>query len=146
MVKEQVGKIMNEVRDLQDTLETIRQTENSIKGKLNLADKLCVCALILLHCTSINSPLFSTLSNFNLKSPVNLLIVNPLPVVSPINGVNTICLNTNQSYLNSTLLSGNNSVGQWSSLNPTIISINQIGKAMLHRLPKLLNQLSNRQI
>ena len=37
MVKEQVGKIMNEVRDLQDTLETIRQTENSIKGKLNLA-------------------------------------------------------------------------------------------------------------
>jgi septal ring factor EnvC (AmiA/AmiB activator) len=37
MVKEQVGKIMNEVRDLQDTLETIRQTENTIKGKLNLA-------------------------------------------------------------------------------------------------------------
>ena len=69
-------------------------------------------------------------SGSNTLTKTNLLIVNPLPVVSPINGVNTICLNTNQSYLNSTVISGNNSVGQWSSLDPTIISINQIGKAI----------------
>lgn len=37
MVKEQVGKIKDEVRDLHDSLETIRQNEYTIKGKLNLA-------------------------------------------------------------------------------------------------------------
>jgi septal ring factor EnvC (AmiA/AmiB activator) len=37
LVKEQVGKIKEEVRDLQDTLELIRQTEHSLKNKLNLA-------------------------------------------------------------------------------------------------------------
>ena len=37
MVKEQVGKIKDEVRDLQDSLEIIRQNEQTIKGKLHLA-------------------------------------------------------------------------------------------------------------
>ena len=55
--------------------------------------------------------------------------VNALPVVSAINGVNTICLNTNQTYVNPTVLSGNNTVGQWSSIDPTIITIDQSGKA-----------------
>ena len=37
MVKEHVGKLMGEVRELQDTLETIRRNEASIQQKLNMS-------------------------------------------------------------------------------------------------------------
>lgn len=37
MVKEHVGKLMGEVRELQDTLETIRKTEATIQQKLNVS-------------------------------------------------------------------------------------------------------------
>lgn len=37
MVKEHVGKLMGEVRELQDTLETIRKTEATIQQKLNIS-------------------------------------------------------------------------------------------------------------
>lgn len=37
MVKEHVGKLLGEVRELQDTLETIRKTEATIQQKLNVS-------------------------------------------------------------------------------------------------------------
>lgn len=37
MVKEHVGKLMGEVRELQDTLETIRKTEATLQQKLNVS-------------------------------------------------------------------------------------------------------------